>query len=87
MHSIRMSHWRCKMVDGAKFWIICDWLNLLSKAGRLQLIKNLARSTIVRRQYDIRIDSPPSTYTAWGLWFHENLEFKFRKSSGTIVKL
>ena len=39
-----MSHWRHTMVDGAKFWIICNWLKLLRKAGRLQLIQNSAPS-------------------------------------------
>ena len=52
---IRMSHWRHTMVDGAKFWITCKWLTLLRKAGCLQLIQNLAPSTIVWCQCDIRI--------------------------------
>ena len=43
------------MVDGAKFRIICKQLKLLRKAGRLQLIQNSAPSTIVWRQFDIRI--------------------------------
>ena len=53
--SIRMSHWRHMMVDGAKFWISYQRLAFLSTFGRWQLIQNLAPSTIVLRQCDIRI--------------------------------
>ena len=53
---IRMSHWRHTMVDGAEFWISCQWLEILRKASHWQLIQNSAPSTIVWRQCDIRID-------------------------------
>ena len=52
---IRMSHWCHTMVDGAKFWITCKWLELLRKAGCLQLIRNTTPSTIVWCQCDIWI--------------------------------
>ena len=52
---IWMTHWRNTMVDGAEFWIICKRLKLLRKGGHLQLIQNSAPSTIVWRQYDIRM--------------------------------
>ena len=58
-----MSHWRNTMVDGAKYWIICKWLKLLRKSGRLQLIQNSAPPTIMRRQCDIRIDENENIYT------------------------
>ena len=43
------------MVHGAEFQITCKRLKLRRKAGRLQLIQNLAQSTILWRQCDIRI--------------------------------
>ena len=36
----RMSHWCCKMVDGAEFWISCQQQTLLRKASHWQLIQN-----------------------------------------------
>ena len=50
-----MSHWRHMLVDGAEFWITSKRLKLLRKAGCLQLIQNLASSTILWRQCDIWI--------------------------------
>ena len=40
-YSIRLTHWRHMMVDGAKFWIICKQLKLLRKAGHLQIQRHL----------------------------------------------
>ena len=51
-----MSHWRHTMVDGTKFWISYQQLPFLSSFGRWQLIQNLAPSTIVWHQCDIRMD-------------------------------
>ena len=52
---IRMSHWHHTMVDGAEFWISCQRPNLLRKPSHWQLIQNLAPSTIVWHQCDIRM--------------------------------
>ena len=62
-HNIRMSHWHCRATEGVEFWISCKWLKLQRKAGRLQLIQNLAPSAARWRQCDIRI--------------HNNLKFSF----------
>ena len=43
--TIGMSYWRHTMVDGAKFKISIQWLEILRKAGRWMLIQNLAQST------------------------------------------
>ena len=40
-YSIRLTHWRHMMVDGAEFWIICKQLKLLRKAGHLQIQRHL----------------------------------------------
>ena len=42
--------------QGRLFWIICNWLKLLKKAGRLQLIQNSAPSVALGRQCFIQID-------------------------------
>ena len=60
--SIWMSHWHHKMVDAAKFWISCHWLNLLRKASHWQLIQNLAPSTMVWCQW--AAFTPCTTYQA-----------------------
>ena len=52
---IRMSHWRHTMVDGAEFWISCKWPAFLSSFSCLQVIQNLAPSTIVWCQCDIKL--------------------------------
>ena len=67
---IRMSHWRHTMVDGTEFWITCKRLKLLRKADRLQLIQNSVPSTIVWRQFDIRI----SWWKLWMCHFHQFVE-------------
>ena len=55
--AIQMSHWHNAMVDSVEFWISYQRLRLvLKKASRWHLIQNLASSTIVWRQHDIRID-------------------------------
>ena len=48
---IRMSHWRHRIVDGAECWISCKPIKLPRNAGRLQLIQNLAPSTIFWRHW------------------------------------
>ena len=40
--TIRMSHWRHTMVDGAEFWISCKRPAFLSVFSHLQMIQNLA---------------------------------------------
>ena len=50
-----MSHWRHMMVDGAEFWINCQWLIILNRFSCWQLIWNLVPSTTVWRQCDIPI--------------------------------
>ena len=37
---IRMQHWRRPATDGAEFWISCNQLKELRKAGRLQTLQN-----------------------------------------------
>ena len=64
-YSIRLTHWRHMMVDGAKFWIICKRLKLLRKAGCLQ---NSTPSTIVWHQCDIGIP------IFWLLCFHKKMQ-------------
>ena len=59
-NAIRMSHWCHKMVDGTEFWITCKRPAFLSSFSRLLVIQNLAPSTMVWHQCDIRI-------TAWTL--------------------
>ena len=49
------SHWHHTMVDGAKFWISCKQPAFLRSFSYLQVIQNLAPSTTVWRQCDIRI--------------------------------
>ena len=53
--AIQMAHWPRTMIDGTKFWITCKGLKLLRKAVHLQLIQNLAPSTIVWHHCDIRM--------------------------------
>ena len=43
------------MVDGAKIWINCQRLAILSTFSRWQLIQNSMLSNIVLRQCDIQI--------------------------------
>ena len=61
--TIRMSHWCHTMVDGAKFWISCQWLAFLSIFSRWQLIQNSAPSTIMWRQCDIQIRTILTVHT------------------------
>ena len=51
----QMSHWRHTIVDGAEFWISCKQPTFLSSFSPLQIIQNLAPSTIVWRQWNIQI--------------------------------
>ena len=51
-----MSHWRHTMVDGAKIWISYQQPAFFISSSHWQLIQNLAPSTIVWRQCDIRIE-------------------------------
>ena len=53
---IRMSHWRHTMVNGPEFWISCKRPAFLSSFSPLQVIQNLAPSTIMWRQCDIGIN-------------------------------
>ena len=57
VHGVKAAHWHHTMVDGAKFWISCQWLAFLSKFSQWQLIQNLGASTILWCQCDIQIDS------------------------------
>ena len=52
---IQMSHWHHTMVDGVVFRISCKQPAFLSSSSHLQVIQNLAPSTIVWHQCDIRI--------------------------------
>ena len=61
--TIRMSHWHLQMVDGTEFWICCKWLAFLITFSRLQVIQNLAPSTISWYQCDIRITRPSKACT------------------------
>ena len=55
LNSIWMSHKRHKMVDGAEFWISCQWLAYISILCCRQLIQNSAPSTICWCHCDIWI--------------------------------
>ena len=55
-----MSHLHQKMVDGAEFWISCEWLKALRKASQWQLIKCSPPSTVCWCQCDIRIGNRTS---------------------------
>ena len=54
-NSIRMSHWRCQVTEGAEFWISCKQPAFLSNSSHLQLIQNSVPSVARRRQCAIQI--------------------------------
>ena len=63
-----MSHWRHRATESTEFWISRKQLKLLRKAGRLQLIQNLAPKVARRRQCDIRNNWPIWADKLWGIW-------------------
>ena len=51
-----MSHWRCRVTEGAEFWISCKRLKSLRKAGYLQLIQRPLLLLIKNSKYMLLCD-------------------------------
>ena len=66
-----MSHWCHTMVDGVEFWFSCQQLRIPQKASPWKLIQNLAPSTMVWRQCDIKIAKYKNDWKECHLLFSE----------------